>query len=489
VGTDLGYQALEQLRRDHPAWRLLAATHAPLVIAFLQRTFIEPNHRSLAEGALVAQLEDLLFELRQTLGVEAFPRAASAYLSDWSGDERGWLRRYYRDDSDEPHYDLTPATERALEWVAGLEQRQFVGTESRLLAIFELLQQLVQGTETDPEVRLATLRQQRAALDAEIARVEDGELELMDPTQVKERFFQVEQSARSLLADFRQVEQNFRDLDRAVRERITTWDKGKGALLAEVFGDRDAITDSDQGRSFHAFWDLLMSPFQQERLTSLLEQMLALPAVSELAPDRRLARVHYDWLEAGESAQRTVARLSEQLRKFLDDQAWLENRRIMDILHGIEQQALVVREQPPGDPFMALDDTAPQVELVMDRPLFSPPFKPRIAQQVVEAESDGIDAEALFEQVYVDKLRLAANVRKSLQRRDQVPLSDVLAEHPLEQGLAELVAYLSLAADQPDAVIDDAHRETVRWTDASGVERQATMPTVIFVRAAASSAG
>lgn len=487
MSTELDYHDLEQLRRSHPAWRLLAATNAPLVICFLQRAFIVPNHRSLAQTDLVSRLDDLLYALRQALGDEAFPRSALAYLADWSSDERGWLRRYYREDNDEPHYDLTPATERALDWVASLEQRQFIGTESRLLAIIELLQQLVQGTETDPEVRITELKRQRALIDAEIARIEVGELELMDPTQVKERFFQVEQTARALLSDFRQVEQNFRELDRAVRERITTWDRGKGELLSKVFGDRDAITDSDQGRSFHAFWDLMMSPTQQEQLSALLQQVLELPAVTELAPDRRLARVHYDWLEAGESAQRTVARLSEQLRKFLDDQAWLENRRIMDILHGIEQRALAVREQPPGDDFRLLDGMSPQVELVMDRPLFSPPFKPKIDQILPAAETDVIDANALFEQVYVDKQRLAANIRKTLQQRDQIPLSKLLLEHPLEQGLAELVAYLSLAAEQPNAVIDEQTRETVRWRSGEGKMRQATLPRVIFVRSQRSS--
>jgi hypothetical protein len=54
--------------------------------------------------------------------------------------------------------------------------------------------------------------------------------------------------------------------------------------------------------------------------------------------------VHHDWLEAGEHTQRTVAQLSQQLRRFLDDRAFLENRRILDLLHGIESKALALRE-------------------------------------------------------------------------------------------------------------------------------------------------
>jgi hypothetical protein len=66
-----------------------------------------------------------------------------------------------------------------------------------------------------------------------------------------------------------------------------------------------------------------------------------------------LKRVHYDWLAAGEHAQRTVAQLSQQLRRFLDDQALLENRRIMEILRVIEAQALTVRDTAPAGGFCA----------------------------------------------------------------------------------------------------------------------------------------
>jgi hypothetical protein len=59
----------------------------------------------------------------------------------------------------------------------------------------------------------------------------------------------------------------------------------------------------------------------------------------------------------------------------------------------------------------------------------------------------------------------------------------VVTAHPLEHGLAELVAYLSLASDDPAAIIDEERRETIVWTDAEGRRRQATLPLVIFARA------
>jgi len=478
----MDFQTLEALRKNHPAWRLLMADSAPMVASFLHRGFIARNLRTISQQELAAKLEDYLFHLRERLGEDSYPRSATDYLDEWAGEGRGWLRKYYPPGSDEPHFDLTPASEKALAWLAGLQQRQFVGTESRLLTVFELLRQIVEGTRVDPQVRLAELEKRQAELAAEAQRVRDGDFEIMDSAQVRDRFVQMSTTAYTLLADFRELEQSFRDLDRAMREKIATWAGGRGALLDELFGERDAISDSDQGRSFRAFWDFLMSPSRQEELSELLASVCALPAVRQLKPDERVLRVHYDWLEAGEVAQRTVARLSEQLRRYLDDKVWLENKLIMQVIRGIEQHALTVRTGLPEGAFMELDEPGPDIDLPTERPLFAPPWKPTIADQILVEGAAEFSTDLLYEQVYVDKAELASRIRRALQVQSQVSLGELLASHPLERGLAEVVAYLSLAADDPHAIIEDEQRQSVRWTDSSGTERRATVPLVVYSR-------
>ncbi len=478
----LDYATLDTLRRSHPAWRLLDSPHAPLAASFLHQAFVTPNVRVMAQADLVEKLEDVLFSLRLTLGEGAFPRSAGQYLDDWAANDKGWLRKFYPPGSDDAHFDLTAATEKALAWLESLTQRAFVGTESRLKTVFELLRQMVEGCETDPQARIQELEKRRAEIDAEIQRVRAGDMPLLDDTAVKDRFQQVAATARELLSDFREVEQNFRNLDRSVRERIALWDGGKGALLESIFGERDAIADSDQGRNFRAFWDFLMAPARQEELSNLLESAFGLEAVQALAPDGRLKRVHYDWLAAGEHTQRTVALLSMQLRRFLDDQAWLENRRIMEVLHGIETQALAVREAPPTGHFMELDEAAPGIELPMERPLYTPPIRPIISQQIVLEGEEDIETAALFGQVVVDKTRLAGWIRQSLQEQTQITLGELVRQHPLEHGLAELVAWLSLASEDRKSVFEEDVRESVAWLDAAGKPRQATLPRVSFVR-------
>jgi hypothetical protein len=213
-----------------------------------------------------------------------------------------------------------------------------------------------------------------------------------------------------------------------------------------------------------------------------LEKVFALEAVRELSPNPRLKRIHYDWLEAGELAQRTIAKLSEQLRRFLDDRVWLENRRVMDLVRGIEQSALALREVPPPGVVSEIDELAPEIVLPLDRLLFRPPLQQRITAGALTTGDEGISANALFDQAFVDKARLAANVRRALQTSSQVTLAELLRQFPLEQGLAELVAYLSLAADDERAVIDSEKEREVVWLDELGRGKRVKLPEVIFCR-------
>src|ERR1700733_6752035 len=392
------------LRDNSPAWRLLRADNAPLVLSFLHRVFVADNLRSISATELVSRLDDELYAINQRdseRGGRRFPKSAKAYLDDWSAPEVGWLRKYYPDGTDEPHYDATPAVEKALQWIHSLREREFIGTESRLNVIFELLRQIVFGTEPDPGSRLAELRRPREAIDEQIARVEAGEMPMLDETAVRDRYQQFAGTARELLADFREVEENFRKLDRQLREKIAGWHGGKGELLDDVLGDRESIAGSDQGRSFQGFYDFLLSQSRQEELADLLDRVHELPDNAERDP--RLRKVHYDWLDAAERTQTTVRQLSEQLRRFLDAQVWFENRRVIDLLRDIEARALHLRDvtQTVGLT-VEIDASAAEIRLPMERPLYAPISKPRLDSESIRpaGESDETDPAALFYQAY-----------------------------------------------------------------------------------------
>ena len=177
---------------------------------------------SIPATELASRLDDELYALNERTANRA-QRSPSRPRRTWTTGPR---RRSAGCASTTPRAPTSRTSTRRRRWrrrcsgCASLQEREFVGTESRLNTVFDLLRQIVFGTETDPEQRIAELRRQRQELDDEIARIEAGELDLLDASAVRDRYQQFAATARELLADFREVEENFRKLDRQLREKI-----------------------------------------------------------------------------------------------------------------------------------------------------------------------------------------------------------------------------------------------------------------------------
>ncbi|MDL9948375.1 DUF3375 domain-containing protein [Gordonia sp. ABSL11-1] len=448
----------------HPAWRLLRAHNSPLILAFLGNFFVEGNRGASSASDLATALDDLIYDLNTTAaaddGQQRFPKESHAYLEDWAATDAGFLRRFYPAGDDEVHYEVTPAFEKAYAWVVSLQGRSFVGTESRLHTVVELLRQIVHGIESDPDIRLAELRRRRAEIDVEIDAVESGDVSVLDEVGVRDRYQQLSSTARELLSDFREVEDNFRLLDRAAREKIASWDGPKGELLADLVGSRSEIAGSDQGRSFQSFYEFLLSDARQTELSDLLAAVSSLDIVDA---DQRIRGIHHDWSEAADRTQRTVRQISEQLRRFLDDQVWLENRRVLDLVRVVESTALEIRDREPG---FGLEVDQPGIEIVLpfERPLYQQPANVTVESRLDDATEE-VDADLLFTQSYIDQARLAANIRNILPERSSALLSDVIDMCPIEQGAAEIVGYLALDDDNVSVDIDDTDETLLVYTD------------------------
>jgi flagellar motility protein MotE (MotC chaperone) len=480
----MDYYAINSLRENHAGWSLLRAQNAPLAVSFFMAAFTGPNQRNIGRQQLIDTLDDVLFGLRDAYGEDKFPRPASEYLDDWAAPERAWLRKYYVPGQDEPRYDLTAAAEDVVRWVESLRGRDFVATQSRLTSIFAVLKSLVQQSETDPEVRLAELQRQRDGIDAEMQRIRAGDVRVMSAPEALDHFQQLTALAKDLLSDFREVEQNFRKLDRQVREQIATWEGSQGDLLETIFANQQDISSSLQGRTFQGFWDYLMSPQLRTELRDLLQRATRIEALAKADNLHAVANLHQDWLPAVEQTQATVRQLSQQMRRLLDDKVFLENKRIMQLIRSIESGALGSREAPPSGVFM--DVAAPSVEVALpfERPLYEPSRKVMVDDDVVTADDADVDAGALFSQFHVDTGRLKSNIDAVLADAEQATLAEITAAYPLSQGLAEIVAYYQLATESDWADINPAATQQLSWQLPDGSIREATIDQIIFGRPA-----
>ena len=155
----------------------------------------------------------------------------------------------------------------------------------------------------------------------------------------------------------------------------------------------------------------------------------------------------------------------------------------MELIKSIEKQAVEIKNQPPEEKIFAqLDEIRPELGLVMERTLFTPPKKPMITETELEDGKAVIDVDALFSQIYVDEAELTTNVRRLLQHQPQVSLNQVIQRYPITKGLAEVIGYLNLAAKDEKAMIDTELNEALEYRLNNDQRKRVLLPKVIFVR-------
>jgi hypothetical protein len=471
------HDELASQRRNNAAWRLLVADHAPLILGFLDRVFLTANARQLPGPELVDALDDHLWALRGA-DSQVYPKDAESYLGDWV--EKKWLRRWYPSNTDVPHYAPTSAVETAAVFARSLSRREFLGTASRLLTVRDLLRQITAGAATDPDVRLAALHRQRAEIDEQIAALRAGTADGLDATAIRERYAQAVSTARELLGDLREVEENFRDLDREVRRQATTWSGPRGEFLKMVFGVTAEIGGSDQGRSWSAFWEHMTSQRQRDELDELLAAVNGVPALGGVG-DQVGQLLREELFSAAGDTQRTVASLSAQLRRFLDERSWTETRRIHEAIKSALAAAMRVGDGELRESASELPGMGADLALPLERPLYTPRVHARLDTSLAESKDDE-PLEALVDLFDISHIDLAA-LRDAVAATiasygGHASLAQVVAAHPLAEGLAELIGYLQVADDGATLVTD--RRERIAWIDAEGRRRQADVPLVLF---------
>lgn len=474
------YEYIKSLKSNNPALKVISSESAPLVLSFFHKVFIEPNRRSIPHQELLSLLDDELFRLRESYGDDAHKMTAKQYLALWC-DNNAYLSKRYPDRGDEPVYDLTPSIAKAIEWLSDLKPKAFVGTESRLLTVFNLLREIDSKASESPERRIQELERTKDGIDREIDLISKGGYKPFSETQIRERFIEAEETARRLVADFRQVEQNVRDLDKEARQLFVTADAPKGAVLDNVFERRESITASDQGCSFRSFWEFLMTPARQQELTDLLENILALKALEDITRDSFLPDAKYALLDAGRAVYKTTNRLADQLRRYIDDRVHLENKRIMEIIRDVEQKALVLKENPPKDFCFKIDEVAPAIDLTMARTLHKANLPEDFSGVVIEDGAIDIDVSAMFAREDIDYGELNDRVTRLLRDHDQITLTEVINRYPVTKGVGEIIAYFEVGHDSEKVVVSDDKKDVLNiFID--GRDTQLRVPRLIFTR-------
>jgi hypothetical protein len=444
---------------DHPAVRLLRSQNGGLTLTFLHRAFKEHHAISVPESHLRARLDNFLTEAR-TQCPGSYSQTASDYLSAWCGTDQLLLKKLYSDEAEEPVFELTAAAERAMQWLEDLQDRPFVGAESRLELIFRQLEEIVLFSTPDVERRVAALKAQQVALQVQIESIQAANTaQAYTAVQLTERFANALDLARSLTSDFRQLEENFKEVARALAEAQARPGTTKGRIVGQLLDTHAALKDSAQGQSFYAFWNFLSSPQRQQRFRELTRYVYRLDGIDGgLRGNRLLEKLSTRLLVEGERVVRSNERMAATLRRALESATTGEDRRLRELIREIQQFALACRTSPPrDDSFYDLAGPA-EVFASFGRTFWQPDATGQVADRLT-FHGGTLDLEVLARFRALADLnlsRLREQIRTCLVADDSILLSQILRRFPPREGILEVAGYLAVAVqDQQHYVADD----------------------------------
>lgn len=470
---------------ENPAVRVLRSANAAFVLTFLHRAFKEHHAIAVPESHLRARLENFLDEVRAVQS-GAMPQLSTDYLAAWCGPEHLLLRKLFREDANEPVFELTSAAERAIQWLEDLHQRAFVSTESRLEMIVRQLEEIVLFATPDVSQRVAALRAQQLAIQQQIDVVESRRTaETYSPVKLSERFANALEMARALAADFRQLEDNFKEVARQLAEEATSSATTKGQIVSKLLDTHAALKESAQGQSFYAFWNLLSSPERQHRFRQLTRQVYLIDEIDPaLRSNRLLERLSSRLLVEGERVVRSNERMAATLRRTLEHAASGEDRRMREIIREIQRLAIVRQDNPPAEEAFFELSSPPNVFASFSRSFWQPEAVGRVVGDV-HARDGVLDWEMIErfrELAEINLARLREQLRVCLVANDSVLLSRVLDQFPPRDGILEVIGYLIIATEGDEHYVAPDQFTRVRTSATSDRAEWWRVPEVLFAR-------
>ena len=466
--------------RQQPLWRLLASPHAPVSLALLQTHLFEKERR-LSSSVLHDRLGRDLEQLREQ-GWD-LPQTVQAYVSQWLA--AGILERSFQQDVTEEEYELSAAAVRAIRFIDSLTEKHNVATESRLAMVIQQLELLAEQTDTNPQSRIDNLLRERDRIDAEIEAIRGGRMQTLSDEQALERVREIIALSDDLANDFRQVRDEFQQLNRQLRESVVESEGGRGEVLEALFSGVDVIAESEAGRTFRAFWRLLTDPEQSAGLEASLDQLFSREFSNKLERHERifLLRLTRRLLDQGGDVHEVLQNFARGLKQFVQSREYQQQRRLSQLLKEAQKQALNLKEhiKATTDVGIPLTLTSSRIRSLSQYQLHDP-IVDDLDGVISPAEAAEISLESVSElvaQSEIDFRGLQEHIDFCLQIHEQISIADILQNFPAEQGLGSIVGYIAIGVRHG---MKTEMSETVTWQGKDGVKRSAKIPRIYFLR-------
>lgn len=477
---------LVQTLNNSPSVKLLKMRSAEFFLAFVTSVFDEQmaigeeKLQMLLENWLDNQHEDIIDEdiNIETLG-ESNEAKAKRLIKEWT--DKGLFANYQNEDG-EIIYELSLHTSKVIDWVTSLKKEEYIGTESKFKTLFSQLKDLVEFSNEDREKRLELLRQKKEDIERQIESLEMGEeIEVYEDYQIEPRYNSLNKLAKELLSDFKEVDDNFKEIIKQIYKRQTD-NEGKKNILNYIFDAYAELKDSQQGKSFYAFWEFLLSSELQkewDELTDLLYKTLDKRNID--SKDKFLKEMKKHLFDAGEKVSKTNDRMSEKLSLIIRNNGNSDTQATKQVINDIKKLLLNTTQNKERNN-ASLSYEVVELNLPLERQLNLTPKQEIEYKNVPSEASLGITELERLDKLYnhhqIDRKILRKRIDIILRENTQTTLAEVIElNNGIEKGLSELFGYIAILKEYKTVVSDDRKQEI-----AFSKDKTITIPEIIITK-------
>ncbi|RYF81301.1 MAG: DUF3375 domain-containing protein [Comamonadaceae bacterium] len=476
-------------RHQHPAWLLLASRRAPLILSGLD-ALLEHHRDGVTFEVAVQTLSDLLAahanQPEYELDLVDLPTQARHELRDWV--RRGLVTER------EGRLHETDALKTALRFVAQLDHRTMTSTASRLAVVQREIDSLASALDPDPASRISHLERRIEDLQQQLEDVRAGRFTALTQDQAVEGIREVHALAISLRADFRRVEDSWREADRALRQSILSTRQHRGSVVDQLLDGHAALLNTQEGRVFESFQQQLHQQGELTLMHDRIRAILAHPAAEAALDDLQRSALYLlrlQLLAEAKAVQSVRARSEREVGQFMKTGQAAEDHRVGQLLNDILQQALDVdwqrqavrRQATPLPPLAPALNGLPLIERLRIKSLDGG-GESELQLTTQHAHLDQVDDE--FWQAFegLDRQSLLEHTRQALEAAGRPLTLAGLAEvlPPGEHDVETLAVWLALAHES-GAHFEPGQQEQVHHTH-EGTRWRFTVPRVALDGAA-----
>ncbi|MCD8454227.1 DUF3375 domain-containing protein [Tenacibaculum finnmarkense genomovar ulcerans] len=457
--------------KNSPSIEILRSKNRELIFDFFLTVFNNDNKRNISSEDIILSLTDFLnhhnihLEETESNTIDTLEIKAKNAIKNWTN--KGFLTNYKNENGD-VFYELSTHTNKTINWIYSLEKKEFVGAESKFKDIFNKLKELVEFTNEDVDKRIEILEDKKLKIEQEIQQLKiDEDVKIFETHEIIPRFQELTYSAKELLSDFKEVEDNFKNITKDIYKKQTNQNFTKKDILTFTFDALDDLKESHQGKNFYAFWKFLIDTNFQEEWNVLTDELYQTLTDKNIPINDAFLKNMKSYLHAsGNKVYQANDKMADKLSRIIRENDNSDKKNSKKVILQIKNYLTQISETKKTPDLSIAIELNNNIHIPFDKHLtlqqkkeITYNKKPKIAENDI---SKSVQLNKIFKENAIDKNLLRKRIKEMLRLKSQITLHEIIENYGgIKKGLPEIFGYLGIIKDFTHSFNSEKQQEII----------------------------